>query len=712
MSGGLTSFLQVRDAAGVVPEKAMRRYEDVNLTGYADGGLIRKSLEKFGRRAARGEFDDSVEAPLGALSVVKQKGGNWINDSVEGALRSLKKEVPELQTDGTFTQAQANFLDQIRPQILNEYRQAFDASGKHSMHYAKGTWPWIKEAHPEIIEAWATGKTRPQYLNSLIDKQLTRYIKNDMATPEDPLRLMADAWPEKQSAMLADMDAKIAKATADMEKARTQRGFTPEMMTASQARINDLLKQRQHIEMREALHFEPRGGFSRDIYERRAAVGLPEMGMAKSEQAGKWEDLTDEIPRQASYQDHMPFERMYRETNEDLLRRLGGDFAVKNPGVLAYSFNRGTSTRDLGFDHLIDELYNAFDPQSGLPKNLLLDPANLPKMSLPQIVEHVSKINAHRAVSKAEADAAIARNPATFIHKDYPDADYHWVQLKAPEAEPEGFTTKHEGDVLRVLDASGQEIANFIDKPGMSGAQQAKRYFGRGALQDALKYEGDTMQHCVGGYCDSVLNDRSRIYSLRNKKTGQPYATIETAEPIEYWSRNDVSRKIWEEFNATTEPYSLGDFMRDKHPELYEKRIKEMGFDVPRIQQIKGPRNEAPASEVLPYVQDFVRSGQWSDVGDLHNTGLLEATPMRYTQPHGAGEGWIPRFDELGIDPGFYTNDELVAAIQKARALRGNDFAQGGTIRTYPKPDESPATTVTRSHTAEDVVKQFLSFQI
>jgi hypothetical protein len=40
------------------------------------------------------------------------------------------------------------------------------------------------------------------------------------------------------------------------------------------------------------------------------------------------------------------------------------------------------------------------------------------------------------------------------------------------------------------------------------------------------------------------------------------------------------------------------------------------------IIQIKGKANLAPKEEYLPFVQDFVRSGQWGRVGDIGNTGL------------------------------------------------------------------------------------------
>lgn len=50
----------------------------------------------------------------------------------------------------------------------------------------------------------------------------------------------------------------------------------------------------------------------------------------------------------------------------------------------------------------------------------------------------------------------------------------------------------------------------------------------------------------------------------------------------------------------------------------------------PRILQIKGKQNRAPNPEYLPYVQDFVKSGKWEEVGDLRNTGLLRAPDGKY----------------------------------------------------------------------------------
>jgi hypothetical protein len=109
-----------------------------------------------------------------------------------------------------------------------------------------------------------------------------------------------------------------------------------------------------------------------------------------------------------------------------------------NPG-LAYS---------LGFDHLLDELRNATNPASGLPRELQLDIKALDRLSVPQAVERVARINDWRAAQKIEANAALANNAATHVVKEYPHSDatpnpkgLRWVELKSHEALPDQLTS-------------------------------------------------------------------------------------------------------------------------------------------------------------------------------------------------------------------------------------------------------------------------------
>ena len=110
------------------------------------------------------------------------------------------------------------------------------------------------------------------------------------------------------------------------------------------------------------------------------------------------------------------------------------------------------------------------------------------------------------------------------------------------------------------------------------------------------------MGHCVGGYCPDVLEGKSRIFSLRSGK-GEPHVTIEI-QP----GRREGERAV--------------DY-RQLLPENYAAKYGDDSDLLDRIVQIKGKANRAPNPEYLPFVQDFVKSGKWSDVGDLQNTGLI-----------------------------------------------------------------------------------------
>jgi hypothetical protein len=149
------------------------------------------------------------------------------------------------------------------------------------------------------------------------------------------------------------------------------------------------------------------------------------------------------------------------------------------------------------------------------------------------------------------------------------------------------------------------------------------------ALEDALKYEGETMGHCVGGYCPDVASGQSRIYSLRDKK-GQPHVTIEVRpstqsamSPSEFYQQKDAPESMLRKINeAEAAGYlddigSLDDFVRAS-PE-YNEYLNSLPQE---IVQIKGKANRAPKEEYLPAVQDFIRSGKWANVGDAQNAGL------------------------------------------------------------------------------------------
>jgi hypothetical protein len=122
-------------------------------------------------------------------------------------------------------------------------------------------------------------------------------------------------------------------------------------------------------------------------------------------------------------------------------------------------------------------------------------------------------------------------------------------------------------------------------------------------LDAILKKEGDTMQNCIGGYCSDVLEDGTKLYSLRDK-AGNPHVNVEVI------NNQDGS---------------------------------------PMIRQIKGKQNDMPVEDYHPYVQDFIKNpvggSDFSTVGDIAGTGLMDADRIR---KHGiVGDSMNPYYGEL-----------------------------------------------------------------
>lgn len=492
--------------------------------------------------------------------VVKPKGGNWLAGTAENAVAPLRVNDPAMMQ--VLRNADPRFVDQANlARVGNE---------------------------GAAIDKW-------------LEQKLAKYIRNEMATPEDPVRALAE------------------------------RGVTHAPIEAT--------------------------GYN--VSRARREAGFPEEGLATSPMAKLWEDRADTFVnalRASDLTGHYP------------------DAVKANPWLLkvppetpVYEMLQGSEGQfgGLGFGHLVDELKNAINPASGLPENLRLKYSDLEKVTVPQAVERVAKINEWRAANKAEADAARAMNPATHTVKEYPDQGFKWVELKTGNL-PEGWTQKNSA---------------FYDPTG-----ERHVHPGAEALADALKYEGETMGHCVGGYCPDVIEGRSKIFSLRDKK-GQPHVTIET-RPMENYELEAAKMK-----RAGASPEEIAAFFENPPQEIV---------------QIKGKANRAPNPEYLPAVQDFVRSGKWSKVGDLQNVGLIPHRgeyrfPEEFLYRTDAG-GWEPLVDVAKrafpdnpeMQSNFYrgasqmegdiklkSSPELGGGTGLTPGAHGEGFALGGLVQKY-----------------------------
>lgn len=516
LAGALTNAaLGAADVAAPIPTLAGQ------VLGYspeAEAGLLTKALQKYGARAARGTVDDAVETLPGQRGVIKQKGGNWLTGSVEDSLGGLKRDFGSIGRGGA--------------------------------------------PHPHDAA-----------LNSFIDKQLTNYVKNLMATPEDPVRALAE---------------------------------------------------------RGVLHTAPYGVAINPptfrVSSKRENAKFPRGGLGQAELAKQWEVLSDKAVASEPASSYQNFG--HSNMGEDWVNKL-------DPNTPFHRRDTGTSNRDLGFDHLIDELGNAINPESGLPAHLQFPLERLGKVSVPQAVERVSQINAWRAAQKAEADVLRANNAATVLHKEYPENNplgLSWKELKTLDDTPEG----------------------------------------RQALADALKYEGDTMGHCVGGYCDEVLSGKSRIFSLRDTK-GEPHVTVEVAP-----SRTLTPEKRENQLGHLVQRL-MGEGKTLEEATREAVKLYPEAETYPSIVQIKGKQNRAPNPEYLPFVQDFVKSGQWSGVGDLQNTGLVHLPAL-----NGAPETLDMLKSHFG-DAKYVPASEIDEFIQSTR----QKFAKGGSVNS---PGNRPLT--------------------
>ena len=350
-----------------------------------------------------------------------------------------------------------------------------------------------------------------------------------------------------------------------------------------------------------------------------------------------------------------------------------------------YGINQG----GLDLSHFTDEMRNAMDvASSGLPSDLAVRPESLGRMSFPQAVEHVGRINQYRAKEMERAALGNLNSPAVQTFKEYPENNpmgLRWTELKTPEL-TDDLLTDSVREAIEIAEQQGTpRNPNLIN--------QVKSERAEGYLQDALKYEGDTMGHCVGGYCDDVMEGRSRIFSLRDAK-GEPHVTIET-KPYTQWlsleHAADTDPDFGDAWNDWRYGYNISrmpgrpegtfeDHLRVNDPDLLS-RFEGQNYAPDEIVQIKGKQNRAPKDDYLPFVQDFVKSQQWGNVGDLRNTQLVKLPDGRYITTQQADEGIAAIPERIGpevYDPSYLHSMGPDVWAKIARHFEG--FAIGGRV--------------------------------
>lgn len=568
-------------------------------------GLGKMAGSELGRRAISGEsFTPLMNTAMPMTHVVKHKGGNWLEGSVEKELKGLKTN-PTAQ------------------QSLEEMRQVYPPD--QMIRLSPETREFVERAFPHL--------EKQVDLNNWVDKNLTNYVKNEMGTPDDPVRLGIENRAKKVEADYAKEQAKIAK--LDNKIAQAQQVGDQGSVTTMQATRNRLAldaENTRELAEKNISHSPLEAGRYRipeNIKQARFNAGFPIEGMSKSDLAKPWEHLSD-----ASIKPYQVGSLQNAQNNPNKIPKVGQIFKQNpwlsklNPEDIVHE------TRDpfnnLGFDHILDVLKEDIT-------NGRLSPESLKNVSMEQAVQRTIEYNIEMAKKMAEAQFKVTEGMP--VVKEYPEG-YKWIELTTPKKElPSGWSVKEalnpmSGKQFQVFDENGSPIVGAYGKTEKSALNSATKQLGRPELEKALKYEGETMGNCVGGYCSDVLEGRSRIYSLRDAK-GEPHVTVEVKPQTisKKWSdAEDIVQmdypQLYNAWKMDTSPEMAGmnieDWLRLHHPE------NPLINAPPNIIQIKGKGNAKPVDKYLPMFQDFQRTTGYPILGDLENSGFRELGNKKY----------------------------------------------------------------------------------
>jgi len=481
-----------------------------------------------------------------------------LNDEIKAKTLAQKKAELKFEDDQPSKMA-------IKPKGGNFEDKVIDRTIAASLH--RGVPAFITRAGPNWIEEVQNGSIQPPLteeqiknytsmlaVNKWLDTRLKSYIKNDLGTPKDPVR---------------------------------------ELMDQGISHMGDIGEDRVITESMQG-----------NIEHDRKAQQQPPEGYAQTDAGKEWEYRSDYAITPHDI-------KSFSEANPTRAKNAGftPEIIAKDPNakinILGYSIH------DLGFDHLADELSNAVSPTTDLPNNFRLTPQQLERMTVPEAVRHVAKINKYRSDL---ADKAHVKNFPVFQQnfpaiKTYENGSaWHEISLSnVPSELPEGWKvvktnqnteTANNVDVYGLLNDQKFFEGKFYDTPEevLQSYVSPKSY---DILDKALKEEGTLMGHCVGGYTNDVVSGKSRIFTLRDAK-GKPHVTIEV-KPESYMDRDN---------GLVNSP---------------DGSVK--------ITQIKGKSNTTIKRKYEDQVLDFIRNdlgslGKVVEVNDIVGTGIVDTTDV------------------------------------------------------------------------------------
>jgi len=408
-------------------EAEMQRYRDIG-TALGIGADPVSMLAPFAKPAAKAvgrgalaaarsdtayDLANRVASATGAspLYAIKPKGGNWAPP--------INLDLPSKRLAGSSANSNSDSVTRALSPLRTYYQGPNRA--------------------PAEIESLNANVADP--LNRWLDKKLAPYVRNEMGTPDDPIRLMHEQGYSHSPAIRGIESNVVGTSTPQrVTEARFSAGF-------------------------------PEEGFA---VRRHAEAGYPEENSLNARRAEEWEAMSDRLidPNIAgNYQEDIQLGRQRLENRKPEFKSILGDWdpnvemAENSPWIEKLDPNTPiyriadsqTFSSDLDFNHLIDELRASLSPNSELPAHLRLTPETLNKVSVADAVKRVSEINDWRALQAEKAErAGMLENLNSNARLADPTAKLSFV-------EKPGLTW---ADIPEVIDEKGTKLCTSIGKAG------------------------------------------------------------------------------------------------------------------------------------------------------------------------------------------------------------------------------------------------------
>ena len=381
----------------------------------------RVAINEAADRAVDADYSDLQEMyeAMGARQLsAKKKGGNWLLDdnmisgselSPSTALSPLKKtpvltnrdgdlkaEFVKNVNDGRFPtdelgrplsrMDQVNHLIKVDQELKESWLKYANDSGieDYAGDREEKFHEWARTSYPKAYDKTLAAQSNGtgNALNDWIDAQLSKYVRNDLSTAGDPILKMAN----------------------DGESIHSLDPFGEDYAGLGSPYLTEWGSPNHKAN----------------------TISLD----AKTDLAKKWERAADSqvaVDNVANIAHYFP--EHFKITGNEWLKNANyrdSVNSIKSSSDFAES---------LDFDHLIDELSNSIDSDSGLPEKLMINKDKLFKMTVPQASKHVAKVNAWRQEQVDKSLRAATLNVSPDLVDSTLDLDFvegkggKWVEL-------------------------------------------------------------------------------------------------------------------------------------------------------------------------------------------------------------------------------------------------------------------------------------------